>query len=313
MEFLLEDIDVCECIGEFEDEYVYDIEVEDTHTFFANDILVHNSVYISFKEALDSCDWKGTETDFVLKLNEYALNPYFDICFKEYAEKFGCTENIQNLELEKVSHSCLMVAKKKYILDLAWDDSGAFYDRLTNVKPTGIEIIQGSTPKYVRKVLKEMINIILDKGYNLTSSEVIKLLKNYKQEYLLQSPEDICKTMSIGDYEKYILEDKNNIKFGDKCPIHNKAAAVYNNKLYNSEYRSKYDMLHTGDKCKFYYAKNELGCFAFIPGNYPYEIADNLDYDKQFATMIVAPVNRYIEVLGLRPIPDSLVTAKALF
>ncbi|MEG1363771.1 MAG: hypothetical protein RSC92_05025, partial [Clostridia bacterium] len=255
MEFLLEDIDICECIGNFEDEYVYDIEVEDTHTFFANDILVHNSVYISMQEVLESCDWEGRPIDFVLAVNKYALKPYFDICFKEYAKQYNCTENIQDLELEKVSHNVLMVAKKKYILDLAWDDSGAFYDHLDNVKPTGIEIIQGSTPKYIRKVLKEMINIILDKGYNLTVQEVVKLLKKYKEEYKLQNPEDICKSMSIGDYEKYILDDKQCVKVGDKCPVHNKAAAIYNFCLYNSKYKTKYDMLRTGDKCKFYYAK----------------------------------------------------------
>ena len=28
------------------DEFVYDIEVEDNHNFFANDILVHNSLYL---------------------------------------------------------------------------------------------------------------------------------------------------------------------------------------------------------------------------------------------------------------------------
>ena len=32
----------------FDDEYVYDIEVDDTHTFFGNDILVHNSIYVEF-------------------------------------------------------------------------------------------------------------------------------------------------------------------------------------------------------------------------------------------------------------------------
>ena len=47
MEYILDDLEVCECIGIFEDEYVYDIEMDDpTHTFIANDILVHNSLYI---------------------------------------------------------------------------------------------------------------------------------------------------------------------------------------------------------------------------------------------------------------------------
>ena len=34
--YIFEEIDFCECIGEFDDEYVYDIEMDDeTHTFIA--------------------------------------------------------------------------------------------------------------------------------------------------------------------------------------------------------------------------------------------------------------------------------------
>ena len=34
---------------EHEETYVYDIEVEDNHNFFGNDILVHNSAYVLIK------------------------------------------------------------------------------------------------------------------------------------------------------------------------------------------------------------------------------------------------------------------------
>ena len=45
-----EEIESCELVGNFNDEYVYDIEVnDDTHTFIANDMLVHNSLFVSFK------------------------------------------------------------------------------------------------------------------------------------------------------------------------------------------------------------------------------------------------------------------------
>jgi hypothetical protein len=60
IEYFLDDIESCERIGIFEDEYVYDVEVDDpTHTFIAGDILVHNSLFVSFKPAIDHCDWKN--------------------------------------------------------------------------------------------------------------------------------------------------------------------------------------------------------------------------------------------------------------
>lgn len=56
--YKLELVKSIECIGEFEDEYVYDIEmVDDTHTFVANDILVHNSVYSQLDEIISTTDW----------------------------------------------------------------------------------------------------------------------------------------------------------------------------------------------------------------------------------------------------------------
>ena len=53
MEYIFDEIESCECIGTFEDEYVYDIEVTDnSHTFIVNDILVHNSIYMSYSGLL---------------------------------------------------------------------------------------------------------------------------------------------------------------------------------------------------------------------------------------------------------------------
>jgi hypothetical protein len=58
MKSTFEEIESIECIGEFEDEYVYDIEmIDDTHTFVANDILVHNSVYSQLDEVISTTNW----------------------------------------------------------------------------------------------------------------------------------------------------------------------------------------------------------------------------------------------------------------
>ena len=47
LKYEFEDIESVEQLEDFDDEYVYDIEVDDdSHTFIGNDILVHNSVYV---------------------------------------------------------------------------------------------------------------------------------------------------------------------------------------------------------------------------------------------------------------------------
>lgn len=59
-DYIFDDVEYCEEIGTFKDEYVYDVEVgDDTHTFIANDILIHNSVFVSFKPAIDNCKWQN--------------------------------------------------------------------------------------------------------------------------------------------------------------------------------------------------------------------------------------------------------------
>ncbi len=62
--YIIEEVESCELIGHFEDEYVYDVEVDDdTHTFIANDILVHNSLFVFFEPAIKHCEWR----DLVVK------------------------------------------------------------------------------------------------------------------------------------------------------------------------------------------------------------------------------------------------------
>lgn len=70
-EVRLSDIMRIECVGEFEDEYVYDIEMDDeNHTFVANNILVHNSIYASYKSIVDTTDWMEHKVWRLTKVNK---------------------------------------------------------------------------------------------------------------------------------------------------------------------------------------------------------------------------------------------------
>jgi len=313
MEFYFDEIESCEQIGNFEDEYVYDIEVNDnSHTFIANDILVHNSTYMTFQPILDSCDWKGSPKDFILKIKNLRIEGYLREKFEEYAEKFN-TENLQYFELEKIAYSGLMMAKKKYVLDVAWKEPGIEYTPQEKLAYTGVEIVQSSTPKFAKKVLKNLVKYVFEMGKSLDYSDAVKRLKNYKKEFIMQDPDDISKSVSIGDYEKYVLDDRREITLGDKCPINVRSSAVYNFILFKSKWKSKYNFIKTGDKIKHYYAKGNYEVFGFLPGNYPYEFAPEIDYDRQFEKIIIEPFNRFIETLGLPSIPANLIYARSLF
>jgi len=166
-----------------------------------------DSTYVTFDPVLKSCDYQGNPVEFILNLKKLRLNSYFKQRFEEYAKKFNTTD-LQNLDLEKISFSALMMAKKKYVLDLAWKDPGVEYKPQEKIASTGVEIVQSSTPKFARKVLKELTKYIFQNGKALNYSDAVKKLKEYKQQFILQNPDDISKSMSIGEYEKYCLEDK---------------------------------------------------------------------------------------------------------
>lgn len=278
-------------------------------------IVIYNdtdSTYLTFGPVVDSCDWKGDPKDLILKIEKLRLSGYIEKQFIEYAKRFN-TDNLQYLELEKISYSSLMVAKKKYILDIAWKDPGISFKPQEKVTPTGVEIVQGSTPPFSRNALKELLRYFFEKGKNLEYADVVKKLKEYKKQFILQEPNEISKTVSIGDYEKYVLEDRNEIRLAEKCPINVRASSIYNHTMLNSKWKTKYNLIRTGDKIKHYYALGDDGVFGFLPGNYPYEIAPGVDYDRQFEKVIVEPFNRFMIAAGFNPVPGNLIYAKSLF
>ncbi|MFA5152866.1 MAG: DNA polymerase domain-containing protein [Clostridia bacterium] len=279
-------------------------------------LIIYNdtdSTFFTFGPVIQSCDTKLTPIEFILKIKELKLTDYLNKKFSEYAKKFN-TKNLQDLELEKISHSAIMVAKKKYILDLAWKDPGVNFKPQEKIKFVGIELVQGSTSKFARKALKELIRMALDKQKGLQYADVVKRMKEYKKDFALQNPDDIGITKGIGDYEKYVLEDKKQIKLAEKCPINIRSSAIYNHLVMNSKWKSKYSLLKTGDKVKYYYAKDGIdNVFGFLPNNFPYEFGPAVDYDLQFETTIVNPFNRILETMGFNSVPGNLLYARPLF
>ena len=73
-------------------------------------------------------------------------------------------------------------------------------------------------------------------------------------------------------------------------------------------------MIHSGDKIKIYYIKGAPGeAFAFLPNNYPIEFAPEMDKDEQFKRLILDPLNRYNEALGLKPVTNNFTYTNPLW
>ena len=279
-----------------------------------------DSAYISLQPVIDTCNIPiEQETYFVLAINEGVLSEYLEQMFDRYAADFNCPKNLEKFELEKIARSVIMLAKKKYIMDISWKEPDVHVAPVHSLVYKGIEVIQGSTPDFCRECMKEFIKFMLEKidaGQKPEYDAIIRKLKELKTKFSMQNPNEISKSFGMSDYEKYILDDKKEIKYTPDtvCPIHVRAAAVYNNMLYNKakRYKSKYNIIHKGDKVKFYYTADN-GVFAFLPNEFPGEFAPKMGIDLQFVKMVLEPLNRIIEASGYPKVSSALTFSVGLW
>ena len=325
-----------EQVGMYNDEYVYDIEMDDdTHTFYCNDVLVHNSAYITLDFLLKTCGiTEEQSTRFIMEFYTNILKEYLGWCFELYAESYNCPVNLEEFELEKVARSVIMLRKKKYVMDISWREGktaeGIYEKPLHKLVIKGVEIIKGESSLFCRQEMKNFVIWLLqniNENKEIKYSEIIKRIKEIKTRFSAMHPNEICKNQSISDYDKYIQDDKREggVVFNKNMTITMPAKAVarYNNLLYTSakKYRSKYNIIHSGDKVKLYYIKqtrdeekaNPNAAFAFLPGNFPSEFAPPIDIDKQFNLLILGPLNRFIVAMGYPEVRENLRYTTSLF
>lgn len=314
-----EKIKSCDYVGEFNNEYVYDLEIEeegyDNQTFFANNILVHNSNYVAFEEVVNSCDWKEDPKDLILQINEKRFKGYLKNCFEIYSKKWG-TENKQDFEMETLAINGIFLGKKKYVTNLVYED-GVHMEPLSRLKITGVEMIKGGTPPFVREKLSYLTKFIFSKGKKFSIREFVQELKSIKKDFKAQESQNISAAIQINNYEKFVLNDVSALEVGKGCPIHVRASAYHNYLLNNSKFKDKYAMIRSSDKVNFFFVKTksaaENNVFAFVQGNFPYEFAPRIDYDQQFTKTILDPINRFIEAMGHNPISPNLFMINPLF
>jgi len=322
IEYFFDDVESCELIGEFENEYVYDIEVDDdTHTFIANDILVHNSLYVTMSPIMNSVGFDYSDDErltknFILHIDQVHIKPLFNKFLDEYAQMFY-VDNMHDFELETISKSALFLKKKHYLNNIVYED-GVHYEPLSYFYPKGIEIIRSSTPPFVRRNIYRVINYLFSDPDNVNIYDVLKIVKQIKKEFELADIEDISMTTSCSNYDDKVLDDTSGVIVKKGAHFGVKAACFHNYLLNkNSEYKTKYDMVKSG-RIKYYYCKHSINnVFGYLRSFHPIEIVEKekimIDMDEQFDKTFLTIVNKFIEPLGLPEINKRLSVLTSLF
>jgi DNA polymerase elongation subunit (family B) len=284
-----------------------------------------DSNYVQFGEMYDSIEWldeskKMDVTTFTLEVYNIRIKNYIAMAMEKYA-KMRNTDNFLVFELESVAYSGIFMTKKKYIQDIAWEDKLATTDRhpsLKKIKTIGYDTIQSSTPVFARKKLTEALSLLFSKGVIPGANElqeIVNFMKDCKKEFKLVDIDDICFNRKTNNIHKYIIDDNEEFQIGHKCPPNVKAAGFYNYIMNNNpKYKNKYKMIANGEKLRIYNTKHPVcDIFAYLPGEHPYEIAPEIDYDTQFEKCMIDPINRVLRATGLQELDTNLIYASALF
>lgn len=180
-----------ECLGEFDNEYVYDISIKNQDPFFfANDILVHNtdSSYFSAWPMLKAdveagkMEWNN---DICIKLYD-SISDSVNESFPIFMEKAcHCPQNLGALikgGRELVASKGLFITKKRYAV-LIVDLEGKRLDvdgKTGKVKAMGLDLKRSDTPKIVQTFLSDILSDTLN---GVERTEIIEKIINFKKQF----------------------------------------------------------------------------------------------------------------------------------
>lgn len=292
-----------ECLGEIE-EYVYDIEVEDNHNFVANNIVVHNSAYISFQTFVKDKLSNRSDSeicDFLSKLCETKLQEHISINYKKLSEIMFCDKSIMNMERESICRRAIWRAKKNYAC-LVLDSEGTRYEN-PELKVKGLESVTSKYSDFVTQNLENTYRIILESESEEVKENVLSYMNNFKKEFMNKEIEDISRITSIKGIEKY-QSSKNIYSENLSVPIHVRAALLYNHYIKENRLEKKYPEIRNGDKIRFCHLKMPNRIKENVIGfstNFPKEIIEEAYIDKEmlYEKSYEGPIKSLLDAMNI--------------
>ena len=278
-----------------QEEWVYDIEVDDCHNFFANDILVHNSCYFTLEKLIEVNPNIKTDLDAINFLDSFCSNILQKVINKSFNRLAAYLNSYQNKMIMKreILADVGIVRKKKNYIMRVWDSEGVRYEK-PKIKILGLEMIKSSTPMVIRNKLKSTIDIMLDG----TNKDLLKKVEEIRKEFYLLPIEDIAFPKSVNNINKWVNGDI--IKSG--CPINSRGSIMYN-KLIDKLNLGHIEKIKGGDKIRFIYLKKPNSINSSVIAfhtNLPkeFDLHRYVDVEKQFEKVFLSALDNTIKPLG---------------
>jgi len=290
------------------EEWVYDLEVENHHTFVANGIVVHNSNYLTVDEIFEKYFPDKTFEEYALEIEKRIMDPLIERMLNHYWKKQNL-QNIIHFKREGIILDMIILAKKKYIKRIIQQEKKR-YDT-PKVKYTGVEVVRSDVPRFTRDELDSFYNNLftlnrMDKK-ELRNGCLEKIWET-KNKFKNLPIEKISFNSSVKEYTKYAspVEEyiENGLSYPPHCPIHTRASINYNYII--KKLNLPYQPVTNGSKVKYGYvvSKNkkliDQDVIAYI-GKFPEEFKEifKVDWKKQFENSYISPIQKVFDVLDL--------------
>lgn len=276
---------------------VYDIEVEGTHNFFGNGILVHNSAYFEFSDIVNIL---CSDTDDIFEITDRlngvlteVIQPEIVKQTEDLCDYLNSYENKMVWEREVISPVSINVAKKRYAM-LVTDSEGVRYST-PKMKIIGLESKRSSTPKWAKEGLERCYLLALEDKM----SEMYNYIETLRESFYSSDPSEIAMPRSVSNIEKYTTLDGRYIK---GTPKHVKAA-INHNLLVKENGWNHIDLIKSGNKLKFIeldkknpYGFDVIGFTTFLPTEFNLE--RYVDYDLIFEKGFLSPLQNFLDSIG---------------
>lgn len=226
------------------------------------------------------------------KFCEAKIQPEIERIYTELSKMMNSYSQSMYMKRENIADRGVWLAKKRYMLNV-YNSEGVEYKE-PEIKMTGIQAVQSSTPMIVRDEIKSNIKTVMEG----TEDEIQEAVLAFKEAFKTHSYSDIASPRGISDYDKWDCKEG----FISKTPIHVKGAILYN-RLIKEKGLDKYEAIGSGDKIKYSYLKqpnpffsNVISCPDELPPEFGME--EYIDYDTQFEKSFIRPLDAILKVIG---------------
>lgn len=288
MKHIIDKIESVTLIGETEQDF-YDVGMEDTpHTFFANDILVHNSCFTSalpiIEATMPDVDTSDEEqmTKAILDVCgkvQLHVNKTFDVMAKRM---FNVTSHRFDAKQEVIAKTAFWLVKKRYAQFII-NENGVVKDEM-DVK--GIDVVRTSFPMVFREFMEQFLDDMLRKvDKSIIDKKILQLVDTIDTLGVVELAKNTSvKFISRDGRKNYNPETRHPFNYVLGTPAQVKAALFYNDLIDHMGLSRDVPKILHGQKIKWVYLKqNEFGaeCIAMkADGTDPDEI---LEFIEKFA------------------------------